>query len=441
MSKFFKKIFVLIRKTIRFILFDIWKVAENELSKKNKFFLRILKKIILSARVFLSSDLALKASALTYYTILAIIPIFALIIAVGRGFGFADRVSEFIIDAFSAQSEIVPYISEFVNNYAESGIIVGVGVAFLLWAAINAFRQVENNFNKIWKVNKSRSIFRQFTTYIALLVLVPILISLANGFSIYIDTRMASTLGTLYSPFNNFMMQLLPYFFYCVLFTLLYKLIPNTKVKFLHALLAGVVVGTLFQLFQYLYINGQINLSRYNSVYGTFAAIPLFLVWLQISWLIVLYGAELSFVSQNLKNYYYESDTAKISRRFKDYVIILITKIIVNRFEDNLPPVSADNISDEYNIPICLVNELLTQLVEIKVVTEIIDEKTYEKTYQPAFDINQISIGLIFERLEKFGSEDFNIGKKPDFKEVLKLINDLKNKDIEITKKLLVKDI
>ena len=444
MVNFFKKIYYFIKKIVYFILFDIWKVAENELSNTKKIFIRLLKKIILSAKVFFTGDLSLKASSLTYYTVLAIVPIFALIVAVGRGFGFADKVNGFITDVFSAQSELVPYISEFVNNYinhASGGIFVGVGVALLFWTVISAFRQVENNFNRIWHVSKSRSIFRQFTTYISVLLLVPVLVSLASGFSIYINNRMSSALGELYSPFNNFMMQLLPYFLYWVLFTLLYKLIPNTKVKIIHALFAGIVVGTAFQFFQYLYISGQIYISKYNAVYGTFAAIPLFLVWLQISWLIVLYGAELSFVSQNLKDYYYEYDTVKISRRFKDYVIILITKIIINRFEENLPPVSADYISDKYNIPIRLVNELLSQLVEIKIITEIIDEKTVEKTYQPAFDINKISVGLLLDRLEKFGSEDFNIGKKDDFQKLLNLINSLKEKNIEATKNLLIKDI
>lgn len=236
-------------------------------------------------------------------------------------------------------------------------------------------------------------------------------------------------------------MSFLPYFFYWLLFTLLYMLIPNTKVKFTHALLAGIVSGTAFQFLQYFYIHGQINISKYNTVYGAFAAIPLFLVWLQISWQIVLYGAELSFVSQNLKDYYYEYDTAKISRRFKDYIIILVAKVIIKRFEESLPPVSADYISEKYNIPFRLVNDALNQLVEIKIVTEIIDEHSTQKNYQPAFDINKISVGLLLERVEKFGSENFNIGNKSEFQELLKLINSLKDNNLEATKNLLIKDI
>ena len=116
-------------------------------------------------------------------------------------------------------------------------------------------------------------------------------------------------------------MRILPFFFYWLLFTLLYLVVPNTKVKFVHVLFAGIICGTAFQLFQYLYINGQINLSQYNTVYGAFAAIPLFFFWLQISWLIVLYGAELSFVSQNLKDKYYEYDKDKISRCFYGFCI------------------------------------------------------------------------------------------------------------------------
>ncbi len=384
-----------------------------------------------------------KSTSLSFRTVLALVPVLALVLAVGRGFGMAEKVKEAIAEALKGQSELVPYITGFIDSYLEQmsgGVVIGIGVVFLLWTVISAFQEVEDNFNKIWNVEKSRSFFHQFTTYIALIVLVPILITLASGFSIYINSSMNSVLGDLYSPLYSFFMRVLPFFFYWLLFTLLYFVVPNTKVKITHALFAGIICGTIFQLFQYLYINGQINLSRYNTVYGAFAAIPLLFFWLQISWLIVLYGAELSFVSQNLKNKYYEYDREKTSRRFMDFVLLLVSKIVIKRFEEGLPPVSAEYIANKSNLPIRMVNDVLKTLINISVVVEIIDDKS-NRTYMPALDINKITVAMILNRIENDGKENYEVRRGNHYSEIWQLVKDIKERSYESNSTLLIKDI
>ena len=434
-----------IKRLYRFIASDIWVITEKELTKSSRFSLRLLKKIILSARGVTKDNLFIKAAALSFYTILALVPILALVIAIGRGFGFQQAVVDWLSKALSAQAEMIPYIIQFVERYlerAQGGVFLGVGFAVLLWSVLSAFRQIENNFNDIWNVKKSRSIVRQFTMYISLMLLVPILIALSSGFSIFINTQLETAgLSQFFSPLTRFLLNVAPYFIFSVLFTIMFLIIPNTKVRFKHALLAGCISGIAFQLFQGLYVGGQIYLSNYNAVYGSFAAIPLLLMFLQTAWLIVLYGAELTFVSQNLQNYNFENETNTISRRYKDYITLLIMKIIVTRFEQGEKPITQQELADDYNIPIRLVNQLLKLLVEVHLLSEIYTESNQEKSYQPAMDIHQITIPLVFDKISTFGSENFKVNPKKEFDGMWEQLEQFRLKTVNHSSDLLIKDL
>ena len=434
-----------IKRLYRFIASDIWVITEKELTKSSRFSLRLLKKIILSARGVTKDNLFIKAAALSFYTILALVPILALVIAIGRGFGFQQAVVDWLSKALSAQAEMIPYIIQFVERYlerAQGGVFLGVGFAVLLWSVLSAFRQIENNFNDIWNVKKSRSIVRQFTMYISLMLLVPILIALSSGFSIFINTQLETAgLSQFFSPLTRFLLKVAPYFIFGVLFTIMFLIIPNTKVRFKHALLAGCISGIAFQLFQGLYVGGQIYLSNYNAVYGSFAAIPLLLMFLQIAWLIVLYGAELTFVSQNLQNYNFENETNTISRRYKDYITLLIMKIIVTRFEQGEKPITQQELADDYNIPIRLVNQLLKLLVEVHLLSEIYTESNQEKSYQPAMDIHQMTIQLVFDKISTFGSENFKVNPKKEFDGMWEQLEQFRLKTVNHSSDLLIKDL
>ncbi|MDD3479045.1 MAG: YihY/virulence factor BrkB family protein [Paludibacteraceae bacterium] len=433
------------KRLYHFVASDIWVITEKELTKSSRFSVRLLKKIILSARGVTKDNLFIKAAALSFYTILALVPILALVIAIGRGFGFQQAVVDWLSKALSAQAEMIPYIIQFVERYlerAQGGVFLGVGFAVLLWSVLSAFRQIENNFNDIWNVKKSRSIVRQFTMYISLMLLVPILIALSSGFSIFINTQLETAgLSQFFSPLTRFLLKVAPYFIFGVLFTIMFLIIPNTKVRFKHALLAGCISGIAFQLFQGLYVGGQIYLSNYNAVYGSFAAIPLLLMFLQIAWLIVLYGAELTFVSQNLQNYNFENETNTISRRYKDYITLLIIKIIVTRFEKGDTPITQQQLADDYNIPIRLVNQLLKLLVEVHLLSEIYTDSNQEKSYQPAMDIHQMTIHLVFDKISTFGSENFKVNPKKEFDGMWEQLEQFRLKTVNHSSDLLIKDL
>lgn len=392
---------------------DIWRTSESELTKLQRISYRLAKTIILAIRGFIKDRLNIRASALTYSIVFAIIPLLALFIAIGKGLGVEKMIEDSLNQSFVAQSDIAPTIMEFVQRYlatTQGGLFIGIGLVILLWSVLNLFMQVENAFNTIWQVRKPRNAMNMFTTYFSTVLVIPIIIVFTSGLSIFVSSAVSQTyVYQVLSPVLRFFVKLVPYALNCIIFTVMYKAVPNTRVQFKHAMVAGIIGGCAFQAFQMLYINGQVYLSRYNVVYGSFAAIPLLLLWLQISCLIVLLGAEISYVSQNLQYFEYELDAIKISPRYKKFLTLFITYVIVKQLENKQTPLSAEEISKQYKIPIRLVQQIIQSLIEVSIVTEVVNEhaKTKEKHFMPAVDINQLSVNMVSDRLNEFGAEEF----------------------------------
>ncbi|NLK48122.1 MAG: YihY/virulence factor BrkB family protein [Bacteroidales bacterium] len=412
------KIAIFFKKIYRFITRDIWRIADNELSRGRRFLYRFVKVIVISFRGFSQDKLVVRASALTYSIMFAIVPLISLFIAIGKGFGVENIIENWLHRVLIAQSELIPFIMEFVEKYletAQGGLFIGIGIAILLISVMNFFKQSEKAFNSIWQVNKSRSFVRQFSTYFSALFLVPVMVVLISGLSIFLNKILNYLqLTNILSPFLQFGVKFMPYLISWIVFTLVYIIIPNTRVKITSGIVAGVIAGTAFQFFQMLYIEGQGYLSRYNMVYGSFAAIPLLLLWLQISCLIVLFGAEISYAFQNLQNYEYEGESNSISIRYKKFLSLFLTYVIVKRFENKQSPLRNDRIAATYKLPIRLVNQLLSELTANGIITEIRDDELKTKSYQPAMDINQLTVDLFVNKFESYGSELFLANKHPE---------------------------
>jgi membrane protein len=214
-----------------------------------------------------------------------------------------------------------------------------------------------------------------------------------------------SIIGEHLGPLFYVLVKLMPYILILLLFTLLYVIMPNTKVQFKYALNAGLIAGIIFQLTQFIYIYFQIGIGRYGTIYGSFVALPLFLIWLQLSWLIVLLGAEMSYAYQNIDKYQYETEALRISRRNRRLITYLIMYTIIKRFEKGEPPNTAVQLGHELGIPVRLVREILYDLQEAQLVVEATTDSPKVHGYVPALDINKIDIGLLFERLEIAGED------------------------------------
>ncbi len=434
-----KTIRALFKSVYTFVRYDVWRITASELTRGKWFGYRTVRTLYLAIRGFSEDELYIKASALTYSLMFATVPILALMLAITKGFGFEQVFEDWL------SSSIMSSLMEFIQRYLETakgGIFVGVGILFLLGSVYAFFQQVEDSFNKIWQVKRSRSYIRQFTAYFAILLLIPILIIVSSGLSIYINSALAYAKAyTIMAPAIKAGLKLLPFVICWIVFTLMYAVIPNTRVKFWSAALSGVIAGTAYQLFQMLYIWGQVFLSRYNVVYGTFAAIPLLLLWMQISCLIILLGAEISYAAQSVENFDYEVDTKNISRRYKDFITLYICHMVIKRFEEGRTPMTAQAIALKNHLPIRLVTQLLGRLVDVNILAEIYTQGAQAKTYQPALDINKITVNLVFDRINAQGSELFLKGHTPEMVAFWNKMMELNAEQRRQTDQLLLKDI
>lgn len=401
-----------------FITVDLWHTTDDTIvSKTKRLIYSVLKTIVLSIRGFLDKDLNIRAGGLTYALMFAIVPILAMVLAVAKGFGFGEVLEVQLQNSFLGQMNVVPMIMGFVQRYLDTtqgGAFIGVGLIILLWAVYSFFRTVEQSFNQIWNVQQSRSALRQMMNYIFILFLIPILMVVTSGLSILINT---ATNGwehiLLVHHVKIGLLRFLPFVFAWAAITWMYMAIPNTKVRFVSAVIPGVVIGTLFQLLQMLSVYIIVFLSRTSVVYGAFASIPLLLMWLQWSCLMILVGAEMSYSIQNQEEYEYEKELNTMSRRYQDGVMLYILQVIIRRFEQDETPLTAHQIAQQEHLPTRMVNLLVGRLTDVRILREVFVEGEEDKTYQPALDTHIITLDLVEQRVATQGAELFILNPTP----------------------------
>jgi len=397
-----------IKQIIRFLQVDIWRISPYEVSPVRRLFYEIIKVLYLAIRFFTTKRVLTQAAALTYSSLLALVPIMAVVFAIARGFGYNKYIEVWFRDAFASQPQAVEIIIGFVNSYlvhTKSGIFLGVGLVFMLYTVLMLVSNIEATFNEIWQVKKPRSIFRTFTDYLAMFFMFPILIVVSSGLSIFVAT-IASSLPDflLLGPFVRSLVKLSPYVLMSALFIALYVFMPNTHVRVKNAFIPGILAGIAMQWLQFFYIHSQIWVTGYNAIYGSFAALPLFMLWVQISWTICLFGAELSYTSQNLEYYDYDAHTSDISHRYRMMLSALLLSRICRRFADGNKPYTAVELRKTTGIPIRIVNDLLFTMIEANLIIEIAaDEKGDSAQYVPSESLDNLNVGVMIDRLESRG--------------------------------------
>jgi len=420
---------------VHFLTSGIWSIPAREMPIMRAFLIRQARIFLLALRGFNDDRCLLRASALTYYSLLSVVPLVAMAFGVSEGFGLEKRLEKHILQAMPNQQEVAARIIEYARSFLENtqgGIIAGVGVAVLFWAVVRLMGNIEKSFNDIWGIRKGRPLGRKFADYLSFMVIAPLLLVMAGSATVLITSEVkviTEKMALLASagPFVPGLLKLLPYGAVWILFTLLYILLPNTTVRFKSGLLGGILAGTMYQAVQWIYIQFQIGVSTYGAIYGSFAALPLFLVWLHTSWLVVLLGAEISFAEQNVDTYEFEPDCDKVSNHFKRILALRLTQLCVQDFQTSERPRTAEQLSELLEIPIRLVRQVLSELTEARVLSEVATETEKTPAYQPARAIDTLTVAEVVTLLDEKGADTIPPGKSQNWGKLaqrLALFND-----------------
>lgn len=426
----------------------VWNYFDTGVWRETRSTLKIntVKTISLSVKSFLNTDLQTKACAMAYRTMLALVPALALVFAIGRGFGFQHLLEDELYALFPAQREVIgnalTYVDSYLNTTSE-GIFVGIGLIFLLWTLISLISSVEDTFNDVWGIKTGRSFWRQITDYTAMLLILPILMICASGLSIFVSSTLQSVFKFAFmTPIIEWLLKVASWMFTWVFFAAAYMLIPNTKVKLSNALIAGVFAGTGFLLLQWAFVSGQIYVTRYNAIYGSFAFVPLLLLWLQLTWVVCLSGAVLCYSSQNIFQFSFTDEINAISPNYRRKVTIAIAAIIVQRFTRKLSTPTSRDIVKDYDIPMRLVGEILDLLLSAGIINRVlIDVKTETFGYAPAIDPSELTVEYLLVQLNRQGRENFIPHFDKSFPGVQKVVEEINSRQNDNVSKTLLADI
>ena len=500
----------------KFIEIDLWRIRLSSLSKRKRFLFGFLRIWIIAFKEFVNDKCAEKASALTFLSMLSLVPILALLFTIANAFGIRELVEDELERYFQGQTEILDKVSPYVDNILGSGdtengisfsdsialvndstfqtglnnvtisdsssnfliadstktsndstivaneesisaddldegngsglnksIITISSIGFLLYTVIRLLMNIEAAFNDMWDIKKSRRWERKISDYVTVILLGPLLLVVASSATVFVKDTIQDlmtqweVLGQLRSGIV-FLLKLLPYTILWLLLFGLYIIFPNTRVKFWPALFAGIVAGTLYQLNQQAFISLQFAFARYNAIYGSIAFLPLFLIWLQISWLIVLFGAEICYGAQYMNQWEMNSETLKISYDYRRKLTLLLLYRIVKKFEEGVGPLAISELGSTVNVPRRYVTDICYELERSKLISKV---ESDEVAYQPGFDIHKMDLFTVLNKLEDEGMGEFDPRKTTVFQSIENALEDINHKWKDTASNKLLKDL
>lgn len=410
-------------QAVGFLKNDIWN-DPPEAGRLHQAFLHVMRVVLITANSFRSQLLLLRASALAYSTLLAVVPVLAVGFSMLKGLGFHTQIEHVLVNYLTAeQEELTSRIVEYISN-TDFKALGALGTAVLIYAVIMMLSHVEGAFNSIWGVTRNRPIVRKISDYISVLLLGPLLMVVSTAvFTSFSSHTMVQTLSN-YPVFRNFFVlfgMLIPYMGLWIAFTAMYMLMPNTRVRFLPALIAGVICGSVWALAFEVYTTFNVGMARYNKIYGTFAALPIFIIWIYISWIIVLLGARISNAIQHIKTYQQEFRGTGASFGQRQHMALYIMHEIARHFLAGNPPPTADEISRHLAIPTRLVNEIGEMLCSQGLLREIEGDG---QIWQPAMDLSRIRVADVLNAICDHGKSPWQVPEPARDPQIEDLIRD-----------------
>ncbi|CAB5097478.1 hypothetical protein D3OALGA1CA_1633 [Olavius algarvensis associated proteobacterium Delta 3] len=406
----------------QFITTDIWRLRLRDLPPAQSFLIKHLRIIILTVRRFFEDKCPVRASSLTFFSLLSIGPLIALAFGIAKGFGMETFLETQVLNKIPAQEEVLQQITQYAKALLEEtkgAVVAGFGVALLFWSVVKVLIHIEMSVNDIWKIERSRSWKRKISNYLSFIVLAPILMVIYTSIPVFLSSQITliaekAAIVHKISPVLLGLLNWSPYVVICGIFTFIYLIIPNTHVNFVSGLLGGIIAGTIFIAVQSLYIFSQVGITRLNPIYGSLAALPLLLIWLNLGWNIFLIGSEYAYAHQNVDNYEYEPDFSNISPYFRKLLALQILQLLAHRFLRNEPPLGANEISHSLEIPIRHVSDTLAKLVSCRLVSNVHRQDFDDYVFQPASDIHLWTLNYTIGAMEKNGVNQIPVGNSQD---------------------------
>lgn len=363
------------------------------------------------AEGFIEDDGYLEASALSFYTLLSIIPIFAIIFGIAKGFGFENALEKELLDIFYQQPQFAEKLISFAKSTLENAhgtLIAGVGIISLFWTAIGLLGSFESALNKIWNVPNMRTWQEKITAYLPLLIFGPIIVILASSSAYLIIAKISEYFYI--KPIIHIAYSALLICFSWILFLFLFTYMPNKPIPWKSCIFASFITSVAFQAAQWAYIHLQIYLTSYNAIYGSFAAIPLFLIWLRVSWLIILAGAEFAKQHSNFGQ--------KAAMPISERGLFLLAMLNISRFfKENEPPCTIEKLSKTLAISRSLAEKIIARFKKSGLLLE-----TTANGFIPAMPLDQIMISNVLEAVDETPDQLFHVNDSYERNQVLEIL-------------------
>ena len=405
-----------IERSRNFFEHDLWEISTADRGWLRRFILNQVQILTLVVRGFFADGCMLRASALTFTTLLSLVPLLALMFAVLKGFGVQNELEPLLLKQLAVGGgTVVTKIVEYINN-TNVARLGTYGLIFLIITVLTLLSNIEKTFNRVWGVKETRPMLRRFTDYFSVVTIGPIF--LVAAISMTSTVKSQQLVQTLIE--NQYvgevllaLFEVLPFMVMWLVFAGLYLFMPNVKVSPRAALIGGVFGGTLWQISQWGYLNFQVGVARYNAIYGTLAALPVLMVWIYFSWMIVLLGLEMTYATQNLRSIRQDIRGARVNFASLEFIALTVLLCVGRRFYLGEPAMDKDQLMDELAVPSRLLRNILDELVRLGFIAETVQESD-ATAYQPARALEKIRLHDVIRSLAVDGADYSHLRDTPE---------------------------
>ena len=385
-----------------FYLDKVWRVDTQTLSTFRRNMVSVVRLLHNMAMEIAEGHLTLRAMSLVYTTLLSLVPLLAVSFSLLKAFGVHNQVEPLLrsfLEPLGAKGiEFSQRILGFVEN-VQVGVLGSLGLVFLIYTVVSLVQKIEEAFNFIWRIRRPRRLVRRFSDYLSVILIGPVLVFAALGLTAAVMGTSAIQEVVTVQPVAaviGIVSRLLPYIFVCAAFTFVYIFLPNTRVKFNAALVGGVVAGVLWETGGWGFAAFITSSTKYTAIYSGFAIVIMFMIWLYVSWLILLLGAQVAYYFQNPTLLYSRHGEWRLSNEGREKVAILAVLLIGYNYYHQLTWWSLESLAKRMNIPSLSLRPILTVLEKNGLISESGEEPS---TYFPARDIETIKLVTVIEAI------------------------------------------